>query len=273
MVVGTITKNDWAQVSLPGPLGEIFSQEEGLTRYLYKEIFTDGAYKPKNEVPAGGVVIDAGCNIGLFSMWAAMRWPSAKVIAFEPVTPTWECAMQNLKAKGARNVKLLRQGLSDVAVKDVPFTYYPNRPGVSTMNPVTGAKEDAWLAGLAKLAEARDTAGSDEAFFRKNTAEKAVVKADLVRLHNVLVSEKVERVDLLKIDVERCELQVLKGLDADDFKKVSEIIVEVEDQATQLPIVVDLLKGHGFEVETQHECTKDGSANPWFAGVHAFRKD
>jgi FkbM family methyltransferase len=43
------------------------------------------------------VVLDAGANIGMFSVWAARRWPGARAIAVEPL---------------ARNVELLRRNLA-----------------------------------------------------------------------------------------------------------------------------------------------------------------
>ncbi len=273
MVVEACSNLQWDTVELPKPLGTVFSQKEALTKYFYKEIFQDEGYKPKNEVSEGGVIIDAGCNIGLFSIWAALRWPKARIISFEPVTPTWNCASQNLRSKGIKNVKLVRSGLSDAVAKDVEFTYYPNRPGVSTMRPMTGAQEAQWLAGLAKLAEARDTKGCDEAFFRSHLEKKEIIRADLVRLHDIIAAEGIDRIDLLKIDVERCELQVLQGLDPEDFAKIREIIIEVEDKMTQLPVITELLKNYGFEIEAHHECTNDGAENPWFASLHAFKKE
>ena len=55
------------------------------TDHMYEEIFTRQVYFQHGiSIPRDGLVIDAGANIGLFSLAVATSHPSARVIAFEP---------------------------------------------------------------------------------------------------------------------------------------------------------------------------------------------
>jgi FkbM family methyltransferase len=68
------------------------------------QAFVQQVYEPTPEAEAAvralgrpPVVLDAGANIGMFSVWAARRWPGARAIAVEPLP---------------RNVELLRRNLA-----------------------------------------------------------------------------------------------------------------------------------------------------------------
>ncbi len=54
----------------------------------FYELFLGGEYEPPSAlIPRIGVptrVLDVGANVGMFSAWAARRWPSAAVHAYEP---------------------------------------------------------------------------------------------------------------------------------------------------------------------------------------------
>jgi hypothetical protein len=46
------------------------------------------------------------------------------------------------------------------------------------------------------------------------------------------------RVDLLKIDVERAELEVLNGIEQSDWSKIKQVVMEVHDTDKRLEKVV-----------------------------------
>ena len=52
------------------------------------EIFVRGEYDPPaslaGRLAAPDVVLDIGANVGMFSAWAAARWPEARITAYEP---------------------------------------------------------------------------------------------------------------------------------------------------------------------------------------------
>ena len=74
-------------------------------------------------------------------------------------------------------------------------------------------------------------------------------------------------VDLLKIDVEKHELEVLKGIDPAEWRRIDAVVVEVEAQHQEIR---ELLTDQGFTVETH--------VDPYFRGTSymmmwGFRND
>src|SRR6267154_1911117 len=61
-----------------------------------------------------------------------------------------------------------------------------------------------------------------------------------------------ERIDLLKINVEKSELNVLRGLGPEDWPKIRQLVIEVDLQENLAPITA-LLEGHGFEVLVEQD--------------------
>jgi FkbM family methyltransferase len=56
----------------------------------------------------------------------------------------------------------------------------------------------------------------------------------------------VERVDLVKIDVEGAELEVLKGINEADWARIEQLVVEVQQVGTRLESVTELLRAKGY---------------------------
>src|SRR5262245_47623225 len=72
------------------------------------------------------------------------------------------------------------------------------------------------------------------------------VKAQLRTLSSVIAEQGIERVDLLKINVEKSELHVLEGLSDSDWPKIRQLVIEVDRQESVRPITM-LLEQHGYE--------------------------
>src|SRR5690606_10253133 len=151
------------------------------------------------------------------------------------------------------NVHPFSCGLSD-APGDARFTYYPNVSLISgrfadadeEMNVVrafmrtsaAAAVPEAAGADVGRLADADVIApafpdgvglsGDDDLVeeLLADRLEAVEVICPLRTLSDVIAEEHVERIDLLKIDVEKSELDVLSGLHDDDWRKIRQIVVE-----------------------------------------------
>jgi FkbM family methyltransferase len=68
------------------------------------EVFHDNAYVPDAEIAAAlghpDVIVDLGANIGLFGAFAAVRWPSAQITAFEPDPDNLSVHARTIAANG-----------------------------------------------------------------------------------------------------------------------------------------------------------------------------
>jgi FkbM family methyltransferase len=68
------------------------------------------------------IIFDIGANVGLYSIALSQRFPHAKIIAFEPLAPTFKELERNLALNGITNVEALNLGLSDRA-SEIPFYF------------------------------------------------------------------------------------------------------------------------------------------------------
>ena len=107
---------------------------------------------------------------------------------------------------------------------------------------------DANVSGL--LDEADDLFTG---FFQSETHE-----CRLRRLSDVMHEQGIEHIDLLKVDVQRSELDVLRGVADEDWKKINQVAMEVHDaegQDTQGRVgeILHLLNRHGFDAVAEQD--------------------
>lgn len=75
-------------------------------------------------------------------------------------------------------------------------------------------------------------------------------------------------IDLLKVDVEKSELDVLRGIEPEHWPIIRQIVAEVHDIDGRLDTVVGLLRDRGFR--TSVEATDDLAGTGMYS-VHAAR--
>src|SRR5437879_6489445 len=78
------------------------------------------------------------------------------------------------------------------------------------------------------------------------------VSARLRTLSSVIAEEGIERIDLLKVNVEKSELDVLRGLESEDWPKIRQAVIEVDQRDHVEPITL-LLERYGFEVLVEQD--------------------
>jgi hypothetical protein len=78
-------------------------------------------------------------------------------------------------------------------------------------------------------------------------------RAERRRLSDVLAQTGVERIDLLKIDVQKAESEVLAGIDDADWPRIGQLAVEVHDLGGRLAEIQELLAGKGYRVTVEQD--------------------
>lgn len=233
------------------------------TDYLYKEIFEEQNYMRHGvSLPADACVFDVGANIGLFSLFVSQHAPSARVYAFEPLRPIFDTLRINTELYGA-NVKTFELGLSNTEQTDT-FTFYPHYSMMSGLTAYADAEEEKQVVLSFMRNEQKD--GDTEAATLLEHAEELLegrFEAEthacrLRRLSDVIREEGVQQIDLLKVDVQRAELQVLQGIDDEDWPKIQQIVTELHDASGPgsggaLDEMTALLERHGFQVIAEQE--------------------
>ena len=102
---------------------------------------------------------------------------------------------------------------------------------------------------------------------------------ELRTLSSMLQELNIDRVHLLKIDVERAELEVLEGIDEADWPAIDQIVAEVHDENGRLAEVTSLLVRQGFEVTVEQD-TRDADdrvahrlRDAWLIGLRAVARE
>ncbi|TWB12405.1 FkbM family methyltransferase/amino acid adenylation domain-containing protein [Nitrospirillum amazonense] len=216
----------------------VHGMNAGESRFLWKEIFDDGAYDaPGLTLPPDAVVMDVGANVGFFALWVARRAPGVRLIAFEPIPEVFAKLRANLRIylAGATAFNL---GLSD-APKATRFTYYPNNSIMSggRANPARDAAMVAAHHGAA-IDDPETGALTAMALERQEVDVQLSTISDQIRMLGL------GRIDLLKIDVEGAEAEVLAGIATEHWPLIHQVTVETDDDGT----VERLLVAQGYTV-------------------------
>jgi FkbM family methyltransferase len=130
------------------------------------------------------VVFDIGANTGIFSVLTKAYNQNSKVYAFEPQPNIFSVLSKNNTINNY-NIKIENLALSN-AKGEMPFYNYGN---------------DAF--------NENSTAGSLNPDWRTKNQKSIVVKVDT--LDHYVTSNNIEKIDLIKLDVESFEVEVLQG--------------------------------------------------------------
>ena len=219
------------------------------TDYIYNEIFVLQAYLRHGiSIRDGDCIVDAGSNIGLFTVFANRIARNLRMLSFEPNPAAYACLKANAEAWGS-GVKCLPFGLSRDN-KSAELTFFQ---GLSLLS---GFYADAQterevvknyvLNQQEPDANYRAHAAADIGALIDDRLQSRIVTAQLRTLSSVMAEEGIQHIDLLKINVEKSELDVMMGIAPNDWPKIRQLVIEVDQQSNLSPIT-SLLEQHGFE--------------------------
>jgi amino acid adenylation domain-containing protein/non-ribosomal peptide synthase protein (TIGR01720 family)/FkbM family methyltransferase len=255
-------------------------QNRNETEYLYREIFENQIYFQHGiELQDDACVFDVGANIGMFTLFVSTRCSRGRIFAFEPIPEIFECLKSNVELCDT-GIKIFPVGLSNEE-RTAEFTYYSRYSMMSGLSSYANAGEE--LETIQRTLRNQEEAGDQEAHELLIHAEKLlegrfearVKTCHLRRLSDVIREEGVQRIDVLKIDVQRAELDVLRGIDAPDWQKIRQIVMEVHDGVGQktegrLREIIRLLEEKGFYACAEHYDELRGT-DRW--NLYASRKE
>ncbi len=210
----------------------------------------------------GDTVFDVGANIGLFMLSAYQRCgQDLNVYAFEPVGAIFERLSVNVERCAAgTQLKAFPFGLSS-SREAVSFAYYPRAPVLSTGYPDEAADLEvmkaALLDNMVYLAEAplavrclrflpRFLRGAVVHRALARTLRRTTLTCRMETLSTFVSDHGIDRIDLLKIDAEKAELEIFRGIEAADWRKIRQVMVEVHDFGDRLKTMIGLLRDNGL---------------------------
>lgn len=165
---------------------------------VYRQVFVDKEYEFLAPTPPQ-VIIDAGANIGLASVYFASRYPDARIIAIEPERSNFELLKANTAA-------------------------YPGVVPVQAALWNKNEELDLIDPGLGKWGFMTDR--RDHAEHLPGTARHAVAAMTVDKL---MADFGLRKIDILKIDIEGAEREVFSDTSA-WIDRVDAIIVELHER-------------------------------------------
>ena len=204
--------------------------ENAITHYRWR---TYDAKEPETldwidrSVRAGDTVFDVGANIGVYTLYAAHRQPTARVVAFEPEYANLHLLRDNLVANGlAERVTVYAVALS-------------NRCGLSRLH------LQSLAPGSALHTEAREP-------LERTLAGRPVIWREGICAITLdeFCKETGIRPDVVKIDVDGSERHVLEGADETlRWHGLRSLLIEMPEDPAERTACEQLLQRAGLRCE------------------------
>jgi FkbM family methyltransferase len=166
-----------------------------------------------------GVVIDAGANVGFFTLFAKENG-ATRVYSIEPDPLPYSFLESN----------------------------YKHDPSVITINKVLSHKNEPVNFDIVLI----NSVGSSMQEYKLKNDEAFPIKIDSISLHNILNIEST--INLLKLDIEGAEYDVLDNLDSSYFKNINQFFIEFHRDPRP---IFNRLVNEGYQVEYRHSNEND----------------
>jgi FkbM family methyltransferase len=176
---------------------------------VFENVVTGKSYPLQPAFGEVRTILDIGANVGAASLYFALNYPHARVLAYEPAPLSYALLARN--TQGLPRVEAFNIGLADEDRR--AFLYLGHQDSVT--NSVCSSPE--------------------------NTS--AAVEVELRAARAVLAEQGVEAVDILKLDTEGCEVPILRSL-ASLIPRLGVVFVEYHDEEDRREIDRLLGKTH-----------------------------
>jgi FkbM family methyltransferase len=182
---------------------------EDIWRYqIYDRKYPKSWHAPRS-------VVDVGANVGFFSLYAAARWPTARIFAYEPAPENVKWLERNIATSRANQVRIYPLAVAGSVGR---ATFYLKQ-------------ESGWHS------------------LWDNGAQSAI-ETETTTLEAIVARTGSEPIDLLKIDAEGAEYQILRGREQLLARSVRYIVMEYHElHEHQFQELRDILERSGFDCE------------------------
>ena len=185
------------------------------------------------------VIVDIGANEGYYSLKMAQN-PGAKVFAIEPNPAAFELLCKNIQANDFENIVPLECAIWKEGGK-ATLNVIPQVTSIGTLLPI----ESSFMS------EAEDRVRR--------------VSVNTMTLDELIANNRIDRIDLLKIDVEGGELELLQA-SLSSLVIVDRIVIEYHNQEIRHRLT-NLLRGEGFTLEL-HQPDRPDFGDLYFTKAH-----
>jgi FkbM family methyltransferase len=192
--------------------GMRLSDEEGLLTGTIAVVFLRkhyGTFRDKS------VIVDIGANIGVFTLYAAAQCPEARIYSFEPVPKNFACLRRNVASNRLEGrIRTFNLGVA-----------------------ATSGKRTLHLSS-SPLHSVFDSEADTES-----------LEIECVTLPEILSSNGLDRIDLMKMNCEGAEYEIFYSAPDDCLLKISEIRMEfhnMDAEENNVEKLIGFLERKGF---------------------------
>jgi FkbM family methyltransferase len=228
-------------VALPEYGGSFFLSPQS---HLFRRIGRTGTYEPEvlehfvRHIRPDADVIDVGANIGFFTVGAASRLSTGRVLSIEPTSGAYRRLCANVERNGLQDRVIAFRGVAS------------SSPGELEIKTVPGREEYSSVGNLAHPA-IRGRATPVLEIVPAETIDDLVAKHDL-------------RPTVMKVDVEGAETMVLRGAERTMREHRPVIISEISEEmlvelGSSRRELVSLIEERGYEVRSMSDKRASGA--------------
>lgn len=188
----------------------------------FQEMFEDKAHQQLRNFPSNGdkIIVDLGANEGYYTLAVKQKSPNAKIISVEANPIAFKLLQKNIKENKLKNVFTLNRVVT-------------NREGQVNFEIVKGVTAIGGLKVQGK-----------RSWLPKNYIKKVKLKS--TTLESICKKLNINKIDLLKLDVEGSEYVILSS-SRNILKNTRKVVVEVHSSELRSK-VKKLLRGLGFYI-------------------------
>lgn len=212
-------------------------------RFMVEETRGEGFAPAALGLPEDAVVIDAGANIGVFALSILDHAPRANILACEVIPQVAEVLERNASSVQEK-IRVEKVALGAEA-GEAEFTWYPGISILSGRHADVDADRAPLLSYLGE-----DGAGTPELLdeILKTRLSPVRMQCPVITVSDLVRRHGLQRVDLLKVDVEGDEEAVLAGIAPEHWPLIDRVLVEADDRDGARERIEVLLREQGFEV-------------------------
>lgn len=198
--------------------------------HTFKESFFDDAYFKgfpfkfsKNDTHT---IIDIGANVGYFSIYALSKFPNAKVISFEPMPQNFALLNEYLHHLNTERWQVYNRAVS---ADNKPLTLHFN---------------------------ASDDFTTSAGKFGLHPGDKDTIAVPSVTLKEIVESNELGKIDLLKLDCEGSEYDILYHCPDDLWPKIKNLAIEThlgKEANENLNALEQFLQKKGYKTKSDNK--------------------
>jgi FkbM family methyltransferase len=195
---------------------------------VIEEIFVDKMYRSVEQIISNtkNPLLDIGAHIGLFSLYARVLNPQVKIIALEPEPTNFALLKDNLKLNHVKNIFPKQVALIANNQTQTELFISENSHNHSTIKQLN-----------------------------QSTNKQIIVPS--ANLEKIIKQNKIDKIGLLKMDIEGAEFTIFKSLPADRhglnpeiFKSIENVAIEYHENENNKRVDLEnILRQNGFSLE------------------------